>query len=170
MGLKKFYCSAFLAILLLSGCDNDKTTGEGSSQSSEVGEVNNQSSEVDNNQNTEVGEVNNQSSEVDNNQNTEVVNQTPIVNAGEDKTVTVNETITITGTATDNDGTIVSYEWTKGSDVLGTDASLSYTPTVVGTDTLTLTVTDDDGTTASDTVNIVVVEDSNDNPFDDVKK
>jgi len=149
--MKKICCSAFLAILLLSGCGsnsnsktNHKSTGDTTTQSSETVEVSTP--------------------------NTEVVNQKPIVNAGTDKTVTVNETITITGTATDSDGTIVSYEWTKGSDVLGTEASLSYTPTVVGTDKLTLTVTDDDGATASDSVNIVVVEESNDNIFDDIKK
>ena len=83
-------------------------------------------------------------------------NVAPTANAGEDKTVTVNQTVTLTGTATDRDGTIVSYEWKKGSEVLGTTATLSYTPTVVGTDTLTLTVTDDDGATASDSVKIIV--------------
>lgn len=96
-------------------------------------------------------------------------NRAPIVNAGADKTVTVNETVTITGTATDSDGTISSIEWKKGSEVLATTLSFSYTATKVGTDTLTLVVMDDDGATASDNVNVVITS-SSDNPFDDVKK
>ena len=86
----------------------------------------------------------------------EPVNKTPIVNAGADKSVQVNETLTITGSGTDSDGTIVSYEWKKGSTVLATTATFDYLPTVVGTDTLTLTVTDDDGATASDSVVVTV--------------
>jgi len=98
----------------------------------------------------------------------EAQNKIPIVDAGEDKTVTVNESVTLYGSGSDVDGS-VTFEWKKGSSVLGTDATLTYTPTEVGTDTLILTVTDNDGATASDSVN-VVVEDSSDNPFDDVKK
>jgi hypothetical protein len=86
----------------------------------------------------------------------EPVNKVPTVNAGVDKSVQVNETLTITGSGTDSDGTIVSYEWKKGTIVLGTTATLSYIPTTVGTDTLTLTVTDDDGVTASDSVVVTV--------------
>jgi len=92
---------------------------------------------------------------------TEVSNKAPIVHAGEDKNVIVNETITITGTATDSDGTIVSYEWTKGNEVLGTEVSLAYTPTVVGIDTLTLTVIDDDGVMANDSVRVTVKKNNN---------
>jgi len=84
-------------------------------------------------------------------------NEIPTVNAGADKTVTVNETVILNGSASDSDGTIVSYEWTKGDEVLGTEVTLSYTPTVEGTDTLTLTVMDDDGNVASDSVNITVM-------------
>ncbi len=80
----------------------------------------------------------------------------PIVHAGEDKTITVNQTVTINGSASDSDGTIVSYEWKKGTEVLGTTATLIYIPTEVGIDTLTLTVTDDDGATASDSIKIIV--------------
>jgi len=83
-------------------------------------------------------------------------NKPPVVDAGADKTVTVNQSVTLIGTATDSDGTIVSYEWKKGSEVLGTEATLVYTPTIVGTDTLTLTVTDDDGAVVSDTAIITV--------------
>lgn len=80
------------------------------------------------------------------------------VNAGADTTTSINSSIILTGTASDSDGMIVSYEWKKGSEVLGTSASLSYTPTASGTDTLTLTVTDDDGATASDSIDITIYE------------
>ncbi|SFV57328.1 Chitinase [hydrothermal vent metagenome] len=83
-------------------------------------------------------------------------NQPPKANAGADKSITVNETITLIGKGTDSDGTIIDYEWKKGSDVLATTASFDYTPSVVGKDTLTLTVTDNDGDFASDTVVITV--------------
>ena len=83
-------------------------------------------------------------------------NQNPVANAGLDKSVTVNQSISIIGSGTDSDGTIVSYEWKKGDEVLGTTATITYIPTLVGTDTLTLTVTDNDGLTATDSVSIVV--------------
>jgi hypothetical protein len=84
-------------------------------------------------------------------------NQIPTVDAGEDKTVTVNESVTLYGRGSDTEGS-VTFEWKKGNSVLGTDATLTYTPTEVGTDTLILTVTDNDGVTASDSVDIVVEE------------
>lgn len=83
-------------------------------------------------------------------------NKAPIVNAGKDKTVQINETVTITGTASDSDGTIVSYEWKKGNSVLATTLSFSYRPTVVGRDLLTLTVVDNDGDSSSDTMTVIV--------------
>jgi len=84
------------------------------------------------------------------------VNTPPTADAGKDQRVEVGKTITITGTGTDSDGSIISYEWGKGTEVLATVASFSYVPTVVGTDTLVLTVTDDDGATASDEMNVIV--------------
>lgn len=97
-------------------------------------------------------------------------NQSPIVNAGTDKTVTVNEIVTLTGNGTDSDGTIVSYEWKKSNKVLGTESTLIYIPTVVGTDTLTLTVTDDDGANASDIAEVTVeAESDDDSDFGDKK-
>ncbi len=74
----------------------------------------------------------------------ELKNQSPVANAGDDLSVTVNKSVEITGSGTDSDGTIVSYEWKKGDTVLGTDSILSYTPTTEGIETLTLTVTDND--------------------------
>jgi len=92
---------------------------------------------------------------------TQPTNKAPIVNAGEDKTVTVNSSVTITGIAVDSDGTIATVEWKKGNEVLATTLSFSYTPTKVGTDVLTLVVVDEDGESASDSVNVVVEKATN---------
>jgi len=87
-----------------------------------------------------------------------IENNNPTVNAGENITTSVNKSITLRGTASDSDGSIVSYEWKKGNEVLGDSATLIYTPTTSGTDTLTLTVMDDDGATASDSLDITIYE------------
>jgi len=90
----------------------------------------------------------------------------PFVNAGEDKTVLINQPITIVGVASDNDGNIVKYEWKSGSIILANTPSFSFTPISLGTNTLTLSVTDDDGGTAFDSINLMVIAGStiNHNP------
>ena len=85
-----------------------------------------------------------------------VGNTPPQADAGSDLSVQTNDTLTITGSGIDSDGTIVSYRWTKDGVELATTATFDYTPTVVGTDTLTFTVTDDKGATASDTMVVTV--------------
>ncbi len=85
-------------------------------------------------------------------------NTPPTANAGSNKTVEVNTMVPITGSGTDTDGTIDSYEWKKGSIVLANTASFDYTPNTAGTDTLTLTVTDNDGVAASDSMNVIVTD------------
>ena len=57
--------------------------------------------------------------------------------------------------SSDPDGTIVSYEWREGSDVLALVASPSVFLSV-GTHTLTLQVTDDHGATGTDSVVVTV--------------
>lgn len=84
-----------------------------------------------------------------------VTNQAPIANAGDDRSIGVNLIVTIVGEGTDSDGSIVSYQWKKGIEVLSDAQTLDYTPTKTGTDTLTLTVTDNDGLSGSDTVDVV---------------
>jgi len=79
----------------------------------------------------------------------------PIANAGADTGTGVNTTISLTGDGSDEDGTIVAYKWEKGTELLGDNQTLEYTPTEIGTETLTLTVTDNDGLSGSDTVSIV---------------
>ncbi|HHH19259.1 MAG TPA: PKD domain-containing protein [Campylobacterales bacterium] len=89
---------------------------------------------------------------------TVVANQAPVANAGQDESVTVNESVTLRGTGSDTDGSIVSYLWQEGSATLGELATLSYVPTVVGNHTLSLTVTDDDGASSSDEVVVTATE------------
>ena len=86
------------------------------------------------------------------------INIIPTVNAGVDKTVTINNSVTIAGTATDIDGLIVSYEWKNATTTLSTNPTFTYTPAAAGTDILTLSVMDDDGATASDSMSVVVTE------------
>lgn len=91
------------------------------------------------------------------------INILPTANAGQDKSIEINQVVTIIGSGADIDGTIVSYEWTKGTDVLASTASFEYIPLVAGTDILTLTVMDDDGEKARDNMNIVVTDTSTQN-------
>lgn len=80
-----------------------------------------------------------------------VKNVLPVANAGPDKTIVLPEnTVTLIGSGTDSDGTIVSYTWTK---VSGPPAVLSGTPPatitlsdlVYGTYVFALVVKDDSG-------------------------
>tara|TARA_R110000744_G_scaffold74932_7_gene149399 strand:+ start:1448 stop:4084 length:2637 start_codon:yes stop_codon:yes gene_type:complete len=93
------------------------------------------------------------------------VNNPPIVNAGEDLTVDESTSVTLAGTATDTDGTIIKYSWAQTS---GSEVSLTSTDKVLSsfiapenneTEVLTfsLTVTDSDGDTASDSISIKVL-------------
>lgn len=90
-------------------------------------------------------------------------NAAPTANAGPDQSVTTGQTVTLTGTGTDTDGTIASYDWTLPTRPAGSAAVLSgtgttrtFTADVAGTYTASLTVTDNGGTTsAADIVNVV---------------
>jgi hypothetical protein len=87
-------------------------------------------------------------------------NRLPVVSAGPDKS-TSNTGFTIVGSATDSDGRIASYKWTK---VSGPSASMSNTTTsklwasslASGTYYFRLTVTDDKGGQKSDDMKLVV--------------
>jgi len=84
------------------------------------------------------------------------INTPPTANAGADQTVQVNNTVTITGSGTDSDGRITTYQWFYGTTIVANTASFEFTPTVVGTATLTLIVTDNDGATGTDTMTVTV--------------
>ncbi|HEY0741303.1 MAG TPA: PKD domain-containing protein [Chryseosolibacter sp.] len=87
-------------------------------------------------------------------------NKLPIVSAGADK-VTSNKGMTIVGSASDPDGSIASYKWTK---VSGPSISMSNTTTpklwasnlIAGTYYFRLTVTDNKGGTKYDDMKLVV--------------
>jgi endoglucanase len=90
-------------------------------------------------------------------------NQVPVANAGPDKTITLpTNSVALSGSATDADGSIARYSWTK---VAG-PASFTFSnaaiasPTVsgllAGTYTFRLTVSDNAGATAYNDVNVVV--------------
>ncbi len=89
-------------------------------------------------------------------------NELPIVSAGSDKTITLpTNTLYINGSASDSDGSIASYTWTK---VSGGTASMSGTTTstlkaynlVAGTYSFRLTVKDSKGAVTSDDVKVTV--------------
>ena len=98
----------------------------------------------------------------------EPLNSTPTANAGTDKTVNEQKSVTLSGSATDEDGTIDSYLWTQtaGSNVTLANtnaAQSSFTaPALTQTEILTfqLTVTDNEAATATDTINVTVTPDN----------
>jgi hypothetical protein len=90
------------------------------------------------------------------------VNRLPVVNAGADKAIILPvNTLVLTGTASDNDGTVASYLWTKQSGPAATlvganSASLTVNDLVLGNYVFRLTVTDNKGETAFDEVTVTV--------------
>ncbi len=93
-----------------------------------------------------------------------IENNKPVANAGDDKTINSEAEVILTGTGTDDDGSIASYLWEQlgGPVVSLSDQSVAearfIAPTVVQQTLLTfrLTVTDDDDETAIDEVAISV--------------
>jgi hypothetical protein len=92
-----------------------------------------------------------------------VVNKAPVVNAGADKTITLpTSSVTLSGTATDADGTIAAYKWTQVSGpALATFSSAATASTTAsalkqGTYVFRLTATDNKGATGRDDIKVVV--------------
>ena len=91
-------------------------------------------------------------------------NQPPVADAGLEQVVFANEVVTLAGSGSDADGTIVRYRWEQisGPTVVlsGADTpNVSFTaPEVSTNETLTfrLTVTDNQGATGSDNVRVMV--------------
>lgn len=101
-------------------------------------------------------------------------NRPPVANAGTNQSITLPvNSVTVSGSGNDPDGSIVSYEWTKvsGPDqyniVSGSQAVTVIDNLVKGTYQFQLTVTDNDGATASDIVVVTVNENANQPPIAD---
>lgn len=111
----------------------------------------------------------------DSNADSTTTNILPTVEAGSEQNVNELTLVTLTGSATDSDGSISSYLWqqTSGTNVTinnNDSATASFTApeiTVDETLTFTLTATDNDGGAISDEVNINVanVENNSDSPI-----
>lgn len=98
-------------------------------------------------------------------------NQPPTVSAGVDRQVFVGTEVTLSGSASDTDGTIASSGWTQtaGPAVTlgGSGSTRTFTPASLGTYTFAFTATDDGGAAAADSVTITALaipEPSNGNP------
>ncbi len=88
-------------------------------------------------------------------------NQPPTVTASANPTSgTAPLTVQFTATASDPDGVITAYHWYFGDGTESTEQNPEHTYTEAGTFTARVIVSDDDGATATDTVTIVVEENS----------
>ncbi|RTL56302.1 MAG: hypothetical protein EKK37_17685 [Sphingobacteriales bacterium] len=92
-----------------------------------------------------------------------IANKGPVANGGGNKSITLpTNSVTLNGSGTDADGTIVSYEWTKiAGPSLCTfssqkSASISVSNLIQGVYSFQLRVMDNGGLYASDTVNVTV--------------
>ena len=92
----------------------------------------------------------------------EATNQSPVANAGGNKTLKLpSNSIVLNGSGSDPDGIIASYLWTKVSGPAATPANentanLTLTNLVQGTYIFRLTVTDNDGSTGSNEATVTV--------------
>ena len=92
-------------------------------------------------------------------------NVAPVANAGEDITINEQTSVTLSGTGTDNDGSIVSYLWSQVGGVnvtlTGADSAQAtfIAPDVNSDETLTfsLKVTDNSGATHTDDISVQVL-------------
>ncbi|MBI5016295.1 MAG: discoidin domain-containing protein [Deltaproteobacteria bacterium] len=88
---------------------------------------------------------------------TTVHNDSPIANAGSDKTGYAGSPISFTGSGTDPDGSVVGYSWSWGDGTAATNTQdASHTYAAAGMYTATLTVTDDLGAIGTDTAVVTV--------------
>ena len=91
------------------------------------------------------------------------VNQPPAADAGSNQTITLpTNTVTLSGSGTDPDGTIAAYLWikisgpTSGTITNATSATTTVTGLVQGVYQFQLQVTDNDGATATDVMQVNV--------------
>lgn len=101
------------------------------------------------------------------------LNEPPTVYGGPNRSAIVGQTVSLTATANDVDGTIASVDWSQivGPAVAlgGSGANRTFTPTIAGTYIFGVTATDNDGATSDvDLVTVIVVA-ALDNPSSTVK-
>jgi len=91
-----------------------------------------------------------------------LINNSPVIYSliADSTNIEVNQDITITCYATDQDGDELSYTWTKtGGTITGSGSAITWTaPDIVGTYAITCTVSDGNGGEDSELLNIVVTE------------
>ncbi|MCW4001514.1 MAG: S8 family serine peptidase [Candidatus Bathyarchaeota archaeon] len=80
----------------------------------------------------------------------------PTANAGVDQTVTVGDSVTLSGAGSADNSNITSYSWAFGDNTQGNGVSVTHTYSSAGVYSATLTVTDAAGNTASDTAVVTV--------------
>ena len=84
-------------------------------------------------------------------------NQSPIANAGADKSGRVNRWINFDGSgSSDPDGSIISYNWNFGDGGTASGVKVNHRFASAGTYTVTLTVTDDQGALGQDTATATI--------------
>jgi len=97
-------------------------------------------------------------------------NKAPVAHAGVDQTVTFGDSITLNGSASDEDGSIVSWNWKKGGVTIKSGngsliSSLTISNLSLGDHLYSLTVTDNKGATSTDIVKITVIISGNKIPI-----
>ncbi len=85
-------------------------------------------------------------------------NQAPTANAGADKSAAIGQAVSFTGTGTDVDGAIVSYQWNFGDGTSAMGQTVTKTYAAAGIYTVTLIVTDNGEAMASDTAQVTVTD------------
>lgn len=84
----------------------------------------------------------------------------PIAEAGSDKIVAANKSLTFDASNSSDNVGIVSYEWDFGDGTKGTGLTANHVYTDTGNYTVVLTVGDEDGNSGTDSVTVTVVVDT----------
>ena len=87
---------------------------------------------------------------------TQSTEETIKVDAGDDRYLQLNESVTLRAKSIPHQEEVASYLWKSEKETLATTPSFLYTPTTVGIKKLTLLVRYDDGTEATDTLKVIV--------------
>jgi len=83
-------------------------------------------------------------------------NTPPVVQIDAEQNVKSGQPLQLNANASDADGSVVSYVWKEGENVLATTESFTYVSDVPGVHTLVLTVTDDRGASQTQSFTVIV--------------